>query len=122
MPHLNHTLINPNQLRDYGVEVQDNPYASEPMKIKSKNEEFTACLKSKGATIYFDSWLPSNNDLASFPHIILSSHQEWDQSNIAFPNATDSGIYDIESRNVSEIRNDEKLQSSNEYREEIGST
>ena len=28
MPELHNSLMNPNQLRDYGVEVQDNPYCT----------------------------------------------------------------------------------------------
>jgi hypothetical protein len=30
-PHLDHSLINPNQLRNYGLTVQDNPFSSMEM-------------------------------------------------------------------------------------------
>ena len=33
MPELKHSLMNPNQLRYYGIKVQDNPYSSEPMTV-----------------------------------------------------------------------------------------
>ena len=35
MPELSHTLINPNQLCNFQTEVQDNPYAMDPMSIIS---------------------------------------------------------------------------------------
>ena len=40
---MDHTLINPNQLRHFDTEVQDNPYhATDPMSITSPNGEFMA--------------------------------------------------------------------------------
>ena len=46
MPDMTHSLCNPNQLRHFGVQVQDNPYAGEPMVIKKEDDEgtFVACL------------------------------------------------------------------------------
>ena len=35
MPELRNSLINSNQLRNFKVEVQDNPYSAYPMKITS---------------------------------------------------------------------------------------
>ena len=52
MPHLDHSLINPNQLRHNGVEVQDNPYAIKPMTITSERDGFSAYLDSTGTTIF----------------------------------------------------------------------
>ena len=40
---MEHTLINPNQCRHFGAEVQDNPYdRDKPMSITSPNKEFIA--------------------------------------------------------------------------------
>ena len=103
MPNLNHSLINPNQLRENGVEVQDNPYASAPMTINTCDEEFRICLESKGTTIYFSSWLPSLEDLSTYPHIIMSSDREWNPLEIEFPNSSYVEMLEIESRNVAEI-------------------
>ena len=112
MPNLNHTLINPNQLRAHGVEVQDNPYDSEPMFIKTWDDDFTVCLQSIGATIYFNSWLPNDNDLASYPHITLSSDTEWDPSKVKFPNTSEIEMFEIESRNVAMIQTDHSSECS----------
>ena len=70
MPSLDHSLINPNQLRAYDVMVQDNPYSEQPMQITNPDGEFTACLVSKGTTIYMDTWTPSDQDLSTLPHIV----------------------------------------------------
>lgn len=54
MPELNNLLMNPNQLREYGVEVQDNPYHKDPMVIKKEHGDdgaFIACLRSEGTNI-----------------------------------------------------------------------
>ena len=49
---MDHKLINPNQLRHFDTEVQDNPYhATDPMSITSPNGEFMACLQSQGKNI-----------------------------------------------------------------------
>ena len=50
---MDNTLVNPNQLRHFDAEVQDNPYHStDPMSITSPNSEFMAYLQSQG-TMYF---------------------------------------------------------------------
>jgi hypothetical protein len=41
MPNLDHSLFNPNQLRHFGTIIQDNPYDTEPMCIRSANNTFT---------------------------------------------------------------------------------
>ena len=38
------TLINQNQLRHFGVDVQDNPYADSPLYIRSEDAGFTLPL------------------------------------------------------------------------------
>lgn len=104
MPNLDHTLVNPNQMRSHGVEVQDNPYSIEPMAIKTWDDDFTTCLSSESATIFFNSWLPNVDDLASYPHVVLSSDHNWDPLKVKFPNSSDNDILEIESRNVATIK------------------
>ena len=78
IPSLNHSLLNPNQMRHFGIEVQDNPYSDEPMAITSPDDEFSACLLSNGTTIYLNTWCPSQQDLERLPKIVLSSPKQWD--------------------------------------------
>ena len=59
MPELSHTLINPNQLRHFQTQVQDNPYATDPMSIINPNRKFIACLESDGTNIFLNTWPPT---------------------------------------------------------------
>ena len=101
MPELSHTLINPNQLRHCHTQVQENPYAKEPMSITSPDVGFVACLESEGTNIFLNTWSPTQTDLASLPHIALTSQQPWDPRKVAFPATKYYVKEEMESRNVS---------------------
>ena len=77
MPSLDHSLWNPNQMRHHGVDVQDNPFSNEPMHISSSDGSLVACLQNEGTTIYINTWTPTDSDLESYPHIILTSSHLW---------------------------------------------
>jgi hypothetical protein len=83
--HLDHSLLNPNQLRHHGITVQDNPYANSSLHLASHEEEFIMPLRADGSTIYFDSRTPTNHELAHSPHITMSSHTEWNPRDVQFP-------------------------------------
>ena len=103
LPELELSLMNPNQLRHYGVQVQDNPYDSSPMTIRKDDDEegFVACLHSDGTDIFINTWTPTQKDLEQYKHIVLTSPNKWDPRKVTFPSATEVDIDDIESRNVS---------------------
>lgn len=52
MPELEASLMNPNQLRHYGIEVQDHPYhPTNPIVIRTEDideGDFVVCLRSQG--------------------------------------------------------------------------
>ena len=50
---LDHSLINPNQLRCHGVDVQDNPFRSMAMHIASDDDDFMHPMRADGTTIFF---------------------------------------------------------------------
>ena len=56
MPDMDHSLLNPNQLRHFGLDVEDNPYCGRQMMIKKgvpdQDEDFVAILKSQVTVIY----------------------------------------------------------------------
>ena len=86
MPELDHTLINPNQLRQFHTQVQDNPdHATEPMNITNPSGDFTACLESQGKNIFLNTWFPNQIDLAVFPRIELTLLQTFNPHQIDFP-------------------------------------
>ena len=37
---MEHSLLNPNQLQNFGVTVQDNPFADAPLYISTENGDF----------------------------------------------------------------------------------
>ena len=58
---MKHTLFNLNQLRSYGVEVQDNPFAKDCIGIRTKQGFIS--MKKSGTTIYFNCTPPTERDL-----------------------------------------------------------
>ena len=60
---LDHTLVNPNQLRHNGVQVQDNPMSDMLLSIINYNGEFGLELKREGTKILADIFSPSSAEL-----------------------------------------------------------
>ena len=71
------------------------------MSITSPDVGFVACLESEGTNIFLNTWSPTQTDLASLPHIALTSQQPWDPHKVAFPATKYYVKEEMESRNVS---------------------
>ena len=82
---LPHSLINPNQLRAYGTLVQDNPFSRDPLAIEPPNNDITIPLSTLGTIIYADTRAPTQEELATLPHVVLSADSPWDPHRIQFP-------------------------------------
>ena len=98
---LDHSLINPNQLRHYGIDVQDNPYHADGLHIASTGDDFIHTIKADGTTKYFDSRTPTNHELATCPHIVLSSPNEWNHRDVHFPQ---NAHHFAEGCNISQVK------------------
>ena len=81
---LQHTLVNPNQLRGYGTTVQDNPFSSSPLKFEPPTGPTTP-LTTMGTIIYCDTHAPNDCELSTLRHIHLSSSATWHPHNVVFP-------------------------------------
>ena len=81
---LQHMLVNPNQLREYGTTIQDNPFSPSTLKFEQPNGP-TIPLMTMGTIIYFNTRAPSDHELSTLPHIPLSSSATWDPRNVVFP-------------------------------------
>ena len=81
---LQHTLVNPNQLRAYSTTIQDNPFASSTLKFEPPTGP-TIPLTTMGTIIYCNTRAPSDHELSTLPHISLSSSVTWDPHNVVFP-------------------------------------
>lgn len=81
---MEHSLINPNQLRSYGVKVWDNSYDDE-REFGISLENVLIPFATEGAIVHFDSHYPSDNELENCTAIHLTSREEWDPHNITLP-------------------------------------
>ncbi len=92
---LNHSLINPNQIRHNGIPVYDNPYEQDPGRVMGigVSESCHIPFASEGSTIFFNSSDPSDDDMDSFPHVVLTSDTPWDPCNLVMPGGTNNGAY-----------------------------
>ena len=81
---LQHTLVNPNQLRAYGTTIQDNPFAPSPLTFEPPTGP-NIPLTTMGTIIYSNTHAPSDHELSTLPHIPLSSSVTWDPHNVVFP-------------------------------------
>ena len=103
--HMDHTLLNPNQLRHYGTRVQDDPTFPYPLSIITEDKEFCMELTMSGTIVYASTHTPTENDLKKYPHITLSSPYQWDPKRVKFPKCkyTLSELVDDSSRQLSSV-------------------
>ena len=88
---MDHTLLNPNQLRHYGVTVQDNPHDGvQQMHISPDSHEYDLYLplESEGTTIFLTSRTPTDQELHECTHVPLTSRSFWDPHAVQFPQIT----------------------------------
>ena len=81
---MDHTLVNPNQLRAYGATVQDNYFAEAPIFIATEDHDFMLPFYSKGTILGVTTRKPTENDLQTCPHVTCLLGHEWDPQNVCF--------------------------------------
>ena len=82
---MDHSLLNPNQMRHYGIQVNDNPYGDVQMHLASEDGSVIIPLHSEGTTIYLQSRTPSEKELQTCVHVTLTSASPWDPREVCFP-------------------------------------
>ena len=81
-PSMDHSLINPNQMRHFGVVVNDNPY-DPACDLGIDHEDCFVPFQTEGSTVYFESHVPSDEELDSCPHIVLTDGDtEWNPTTV----------------------------------------
>ena len=84
-PKMNHSLINPNQIRYNHVDVQDNPFKTDGhFGITAGTEDIIEFVTS-GSTIMFESRYPTNDELRACERYELTSDVEWDPHRVELP-------------------------------------
>ena len=97
-------LINPNQLRHYGMHIQDDPTSVRPLSMISEDTEFAMTLKREGTILYFDTHAPTQKELETYPHIIISLEVSWNPIKVHFDENSHSLEEEVERiRRVSSI-------------------
>jgi hypothetical protein len=103
---MDHSLINPNQLRHYGVMVNDNPYDRAPdwaMGIKLEQDERIP-FYSQGSTIFFNSRYTSDDELESYPHVVLTCEKPWDPHGLVMPGGMDDTDHPWDDRVIQRVQ------------------
>ena len=104
--NLDHSLINPNQIRLYlGNVVQDNPLSNTPMGIDIEERDTFIPFKTSGVTIYWESTKPSKDDLDKYQWIELTENKPWIPSMIQLGNNSedDNGHNMLDDRVIFEM-------------------
>jgi hypothetical protein len=79
---LNHSLLNPNQIRYFGLKVQDNPFDATPLHILDPASNVSVALSTQGTTLYANSRVPTQQELSQCQHIVLTSPNPWNPSTV----------------------------------------
>ena len=79
---LDHTLVNPNQLRAYDVSVQDNPFDTKPLSMTT--DDVSIELYLEGTIICGETRMPTESKLGQLPRLILTSLNDWDPHIVCF--------------------------------------
>ena len=74
-------------MRHYGLQVFDNPYETDESRSMGimLSDTFQLPFRSHGLTIYFRSWYPTDEELNTYGHVILTSDQAWDPHGLVMP-------------------------------------
>ena len=83
--HMEHSLINPNQLRAFGTTIQDNPFDVRPMELVDPDEDVRIPLSLRGSIVVLKTRTPTQSELEMCRHLVLSSPNEWNPDNMQVP-------------------------------------
>ena len=106
---MDHTLLNPNQLRLFGIEVHDNMYDLDPARamgiiVPDTNKKIP--FQSQGSTIFFTSRYPTDDKLDQYPHIVVTCDQSWDPHRLIMPGGLDESRHEMNDRTIQHVLSD----------------
>ena len=85
---LDHSLINPNQLRHNGIGFWDNPYDhTHKLAIEVYDRDVEIPLYYQGTKLIFESTVPTEMELNTLPHLILTSDTQWNPGEVTLGQA-----------------------------------
>ena len=82
---LYHSIINPNQRRNFGIPVSDNPYDSGQDFGIDREDQFIP-FNTEGSTVFFNYFVPTDAEINTFPHMVLTDIEiEWYLYKVKWP-------------------------------------
>ena len=99
---IDHTMVNPDQLRLYGMTLQDKAFAEAQIFIATEDHDFIIPLSSKGTIIRVTKITPTDKEIHTYPHVTCLSSSEWDPQKFRFTNSSRTVDWDI-ARNVGAV-------------------
>jgi len=112
---MDHSLVNPNQLRAFGIDVYDNPYDTYPMGIQLTDNKRLP-FRSDGSTIYFTTWSPTDEEMNTYEHIVVTSDLPWDPHSLVMPGGDNED--DTASNNYARFMHEMKSNERHHHRYE----
>ena len=105
---LDHSLINPNQVRHYGLPLYDNPYETDPDRAMGiiLDDRERLPFTSEGSTVYFNTRYPTDEELELYPHVVLTCEQPWDPKQLVMPGGRPTHPTDELDRFVQRVESD----------------
>ena len=88
---LDHSLVNPNQLRSYGIPFWDNPFDPAHSLSIEVSSDLTIPLRSFGTKVAFRTRVPTSEELRTCEHIQMTSSQPWNPTDVVMLQATNQG-------------------------------
>jgi hypothetical protein len=70
-------LDKPDQIRSFGIDVNDNPFDRRD-EFGMMQGDYTFDFKTEGTTVYFNTSCPTDEDLETYEHVVLTSSDQWD--------------------------------------------
>ena len=78
---MNHSLINPNQVRYHGLDFFDNPVRDKTLYMQA-DDDVNIPLHYEGTKCLFKSRSPTQNEINNCPHLHITSNIEWDPATV----------------------------------------
>ena len=79
---LSHSLLNPNQIRHYGLDVQDNPYDTKYDMGITIDDTYFVRFTTNGTKVQFKSRVPTPIEMENCQHFDITSPSEWNPHSI----------------------------------------
>ena len=79
---LEHSLINPNQVRAYGIDFWDNPFDRQRGLTIALNDEVKIPMQEMGTNILYKTRVPTELEIWTCKYTTMTSPQKWETSQV----------------------------------------